>query len=135
MCVLISSKLLSETVLILRNSERDVIKKMYSGVHVKYPLFFSDFNGTSIFWTVFRKIPKQYFMKIRPVGAELLHADRRTDMTMLIFAFAILRTRLKYCTAGQLTDESMVHVTRIRRCGRCCCNIHCVRFAARADPP
>jgi len=27
------------------------------------------------------------FMKIRPVGAELLHADRRTDMTKLTVAF------------------------------------------------
>jgi hypothetical protein len=27
-------------------------------------------------------------MKIRPVGAELLHADRRTDMTKLIVAFS-----------------------------------------------
>jgi hypothetical protein len=27
------------------------------------------------------------FMKIRPVGAELFHADRRTDMTKLIVAF------------------------------------------------
>ena len=27
------------------------------------------------------------FMKIRPVGAELLHADRRTDMTKLVVAF------------------------------------------------
>jgi len=26
-------------------------------------------------------------MKIRPVGAELLHADGRTDMTKLIVAF------------------------------------------------
>ena len=26
-------------------------------------------------------------MKIRPVGAELFHADRRTDMTKLIIAF------------------------------------------------
>jgi hypothetical protein len=26
-------------------------------------------------------------MKIRPVGAELFHADRRTDMTKLIVAF------------------------------------------------
>ena len=27
------------------------------------------------------------FMKIRPVGADLFHADRRTDMTKLIAAF------------------------------------------------
>ena len=29
------------------------------------------------------------FMKIRPVGAELLHADGRTDMKKLIVFFAI----------------------------------------------
>jgi hypothetical protein len=28
-------------------------------------------------------------MNIRPVGPELLHADRRTEMTKLIVAFAI----------------------------------------------
>jgi hypothetical protein len=27
------------------------------------------------------------FIKIRPVGAELFHADRQTDMKRLIFAF------------------------------------------------
>jgi hypothetical protein len=39
------------------------------------------------------------FIEIRPVGAELFHADGgtdgRTDMTKLIVAFAILRTSLK----------------------------------------
>jgi hypothetical protein len=34
-------------------------------------------------------------MKIHPVGAELFHADGRTNMTKLLVAFAILRTRLK----------------------------------------
>jgi len=42
-------------------------------------------------------------MKIRPVGAEFFHADGRTDrltdMTKLLVAFAILRTRLKIRTA------------------------------------
>jgi len=35
-------------------------------------------------------------MQILPVGAELVHANRRTDVTKLIVIFfAILRTRLK----------------------------------------
>jgi hypothetical protein len=46
-------------------------------------------------------------IKIRPVGAELFNADRGTDgltdMTKLIFAFAILRTRLK----GWKTDNKL----------------------------
>jgi hypothetical protein len=35
----------------------------------------------------FRNTQKSNFTKIRPVGAELFHADRRTDMTKLIVAF------------------------------------------------
>jgi hypothetical protein len=35
------------------------------------------------------------FMKIRPMGAELFYADRRTDMKKLIFFFAIVRPLLK----------------------------------------
>jgi hypothetical protein len=34
-------------------------------------------------------------MKIRPVRAEILHADRRTDMTKLIVAFRNFATLLK----------------------------------------
>jgi len=34
-------------------------------------------------------------MKIRPVRAELFHADGAADMTQLTVVFAILRTRLK----------------------------------------
>jgi len=42
-------------------------------------------------------------MKIRPMGAELFHADGRTDMTKLIAAFhnfanAPKKTKLKYPT-------------------------------------
>jgi len=42
---LVSLQLLSETFPILRRTERDMIK-MYIGLHVKYPLFLSDFNET-----------------------------------------------------------------------------------------
>ena len=34
-------------------------------------------------------------MKIRSVGAELFHADGKTDMTKLIVIFVIFRTHLK----------------------------------------
>ena len=53
---------------------------MYTGLHVKYPLFFTDVNETRILLTVFRKngqIPK--LMKIRPVGVELLRVGRQTE--------------------------------------------------------
>ena len=45
MCVLILSTTVVCTFLILRRNKRDVIK-IYIGLHVKYPLFLSDFNGT-----------------------------------------------------------------------------------------
>jgi len=32
--------------------------KMYTGLHLKYSLFLSDFNQTSIFYTFFRKMLK-----------------------------------------------------------------------------
>ena len=47
-----------------------------------------DFNETWIFWTeIKKKYSQRNFMKLRPVGAEMFHADRRTDMTKLIVAF------------------------------------------------
>jgi hypothetical protein len=62
--------------------------KMYIGLYVKCRLLLSDFNVTWIFQTDFQKIfNTTNFIKIRLVGAELFHADWRTDMTMLIVAF------------------------------------------------
>jgi hypothetical protein len=53
-----SLQLSSETFLIPRGNERDMIKNVH-GLHIKYPLFLSDFNETWIFSTVFRK-PLKY---------------------------------------------------------------------------
>jgi hypothetical protein len=53
-----------------------------------YLLFLSKFNETWIFSTDCWKMPKyQIFMKIHPLGAELFHADGRTDIMKLIVAF------------------------------------------------
>jgi len=43
---------------------------MYIGLHVKYLKFLDKFSKNT-------RIPN--FMKIRPVGSELLHADRQTN--------------------------------------------------------
>jgi len=52
---------------------------MYLGLHVKYPLFLSDFTETWIFLTDFRKDAQiSDFMKIRPVGVQF-YVDRRLD--------------------------------------------------------
>jgi len=45
---------------------------------------------------------KSNFMKIRPVGAELFHADGRTDMTKLIVVFRNFANAPK----NQLQDTS-----------------------------
>ena len=51
-----SLQLLSETFLITRKNEQDVIRNvLYIALHVKYPLFFSDFKETWVFSTDFRK--------------------------------------------------------------------------------
>ena len=66
----------------------EVQSKMYISLHVKYRLFWYDFNGTWIFSTVFLKSTQiSNFVKIHPAGAESFHADGRTDMTNLTVAF------------------------------------------------
>jgi hypothetical protein len=65
-----------------QNSPRYCLSHMYIGLQVKCPLFVSYLKQIWIFFTDFQKKSAQiqYFMKIRPVGAELFHADRRTYM-------------------------------------------------------
>jgi len=83
----------SEICHILRRIERDMIKNC---LHIKYPLFLSDFKETGIFSVDFGKGTELWnFPKIHTLGVKLFHADGRTDgqtdgkadMTNLIFAF------------------------------------------------
>jgi len=85
-----SVHLLSETFLILRRTERNMIIN-YIFLHVKYPLCLSHFNETCIFLTYFRKILK-YQISRKSVqwggGASYsMRMDGRTDVTKLIVAF------------------------------------------------
>ena len=65
-----SLQLLSETFLILRRNERDVIKIYIYWVSFKVALFLSDFNETLIFSTNCRQMLKyQTSLKIRLLGA------------------------------------------------------------------
>jgi hypothetical protein len=70
--------------------------RIYIGIHVKYPLFLSEFNESWVFSTDFFKNPQiSNFMKIHSVVAESFPADRRTDMTKLIVAFRIFAQSLE----------------------------------------
>ena len=63
---------------------------MYTGVNIKYPLFFSDCKETWISSVDIRKNTQVLnFMKILPLGPELFHADGQTErhMTKLLVAF------------------------------------------------
>jgi hypothetical protein len=75
-----SLQIFNETFLIIRQVPR-YITIIYIGFHVKYPLLLSDFNGIWILFGIFFSKNAQISnnMKIRPVVAELFHADWRTD--------------------------------------------------------
>ena len=61
---------------------------MYVGMYVKYTVFLSDFNQTCIFPERFSKNPQILnLIKMCPLGSEVFHAERRTDVTKLILAF------------------------------------------------
>ena len=62
---------------------------MYVGLHIKHPLFLTDFNESCTFLKDFEKknIEIPNFMKIRRVRAELFHAEGRRDMAKLIVSF------------------------------------------------
>jgi hypothetical protein len=62
--------------LVLRRFDRDIMNVHWSSC--KVPVILVRFSKNA-------QIPN--FMKIRPVGEELFHADRRTDITKLTVAF------------------------------------------------
>jgi len=85
-----SLQLLRETFFILR-TERDMTKNVYRS-SCKVPIILVRFKWHIFSRQIFDKYTKyQNFMKIRPVGAELFHADGRTCSCF----YAILLTRLK----------------------------------------
>jgi hypothetical protein len=53
---------------------------MYKGAHVKYPLFLSYFSENWTFSKFFSNNTQiSNLTKIRPVGAELFHAERQDE--------------------------------------------------------
>ena len=51
---------------------------MHISLYAEYPLFLSDFNETNFLDRFSKNTQIQNFMKIRPVGIELLHEERQT---------------------------------------------------------
>ena len=95
---------------ILRRIWRKMIKNLHRS-SCKVALFFSDFNETSIFSSVYQKNTQiSNIMKIRPLESELFQAERRTDgrtgMTKLIVAFRNFANTPKNSTQKSLVLES-----------------------------
>jgi hypothetical protein len=95
-----SLQILSETFLILRRNERGMIKNVY-WPSSKVPVTLVRLQLSLNFIDRFSEIPQiANFMKIRPVGVEVFHADGQTyrqkdgrkdgqtDMTKLIAFFS-----------------------------------------------
>jgi len=76
--------LLSGIFFILRRNERDVIKNIHL-YSCKVPVVIFTFERNSNFLHRFPKSTQiSVFRKIYPVGAEFFHADRRTDMNLIV---------------------------------------------------
>jgi len=88
---------------------------MYTGLHVKYPLFLSGFNKTWICLPGFRK----KIFKIWVVGAEFFHGYRQTDrlpdMKLIVFfspKFCKTRPKLEVNTKmlhTKIKKRAMLH--------------------------
>jgi hypothetical protein len=106
--------ILFKTFHILRRSERDMIKKMYSGLHVQYYLSISIFMKLEFTRHIFENSTNTKFHKnpssrsrVVPCG----RTERRTDTTKLLVIFRNFTNAPKQCEifriAGVAADIQM----------------------------
>ena len=69
---------MSETLLILCRTKRDMIKNVHSSSYT-VPVFLSNFNETIILDSVQKNTQISNVMHICPLGAEYFHMDGQTD--------------------------------------------------------
>ena len=98
-----------------KSSARYCRECTYIGLHVKYPLFLSGFNGTRTFWTDIRKFSNtELHENFFSVGGQLFHAngqtDRLTDMTKLILHFR------NFCKRAKKWSRCHEHIFRSQGC-------------------
>ena len=114
-----SPQLLHATFFILRRTERDgIINVMRIDLHVQCLLSVADLGETRIFSAYFWEILKLYFMKIRTVGAKLVHADGRTYMARRLVAFRDFSTAFKSGTQHErmkyrITTNEKLHSLKL----------------------
>jgi hypothetical protein len=112
MYVLITSTNLSETILLVRKLQRDIIINVYR-VPWRVPHFFFRFSWNLDFLGRFSKTTQiSSFMKIHPMGAELFYAygqtDRQTDMkrnscfSQVCGKHQVTRLRTRCCDAPHM---------------------------------
>ena len=97
-----SLKLLPEIFLVLRRTERDMIKNVY-WFYVKYPLFLSHFNATWIFSTDLRKILKYQISweSVQWQPSCSMQTDGQTDATKLVVAFRNFANASENCSVNR----------------------------------
>jgi len=129
MCVLRSSTALVRNI---SYSKKKWVRyeKLYIHLHVKYPLLFlSNFHENLIFSTDLKKKNQiSNFTKIRPMGAELFRADRRTarrrDTTTLTVDFCNFANMPKKCCC-RFYEQNPNYIIQAKAC-RPTSNIHTI---------
>jgi len=118
--------------LILRTTEKDTIKKMSTGLRVKYPLLLLDFNETWIFSTDFRAVLKYQisWISIQWEHSCSMRSARRTgrhDEDTSYFS--------KFCERASTRLRISVFVSKICLHSKCYTALNMDSFAMRFPQP